>query len=300
MFLITGGAGFIGSRIASRLVAAGERVRIFDRRAPQCTDAESVQGDIRNLDALWGAMRGVDVVFHHAAMVSVPESCADPHGASLDNAEGTLNVLTAAREAGVRRVVYASTSAVYGDDPKLPKHESDLPQPASPYAATKLAGEHYCAVYARLFGLEAVALRYFNVYGSGQDPNSPYAAVIPAFMKSLVAGEAPVIYGDGHQTRDFVHVDDVAAANLLAASASGVSGRVFNVASGRRTDLLTLWEVLRRIAGVHLAPRHESPREGDVAHSVADISAAQEALGFEPRVALEDGLRSTFEWFRRM
>ncbi len=301
MYLVTGGAGFIGSHLAARLAMRGDAVRIFDNfstgseanLATIGTGIEVVRGDLRDEGAVRQAMAGVSVVFHQAADPSVPRSIADPRSCYDINVLGTLNVLLAARDAGVRRVVFASSCAVYGDSPVLPKSEQLAPEPASPYAASKLAGEELCAVFARVWGLETVALRYFNVYGPRQDPHSAYAPVIPRFLQALLRGERPAIYGDGGQTRDFVYVGDVVQANLLAAEAPGVAGRVFNIAAGRSVSLYQLLLLMADLLGVPPRAEHLPARSGDVRHSAADIRAARQALGFEPLVRLEEGLEST-------
>lgn len=301
MYLVTGGAGFIGSHLAARLAMRGEAVRIFDNFstgsetnvAAAGDQVEVMRGDLRDEAAVRRAMNGVSVVFHQAADPSVPRSLDDPRTCYEINVLGTLNVLLAARDAGVRRVVFASSCAVYGDSPVLPKSEQLPPEPASPYAASKLAGEELCAVFTRSWGLETVALRYFNVYGPRQDPQSAYAPVIPRFLQALLRGERPVIYGDGGQTRDFVYVGDVVQANLLAAEAPGVAGRVFNIAAGRSVSLYQLLLLMADLLGVPPKAEHLPPRSGDIRHSAADIRAARQALGYEPMVRLEEGLAST-------
>ena len=303
-YLVTGGAGFIGSHLAARLLRDGHRVRVLDNLftgkrgnldelALLGGDLDVVEGDIRDAAAVRRAVAGADAVFHHAAEPSVPRSVADPAATYDVNVTGTLTVFLAARDAGCPRIVFASTSAVYGDDPALPKREALPPAPLSPYASSKLAGEHLCQVFSRTFGVEAVALRYFNVYGPRQDPNSAYAAVIPRFLDALASGRQPTIYGDGGQSRDFVSVDDVVEANLRAASVPGIGGRVFNVASGIAITLNDLLALLAGIAGAPAAARYEPERAGDIRHSLADVSAAREALGWAPRVPFADGLRRT-------
>lgn len=301
MYLVTGGAGFIGSHLAARLAMRGDAVRIFDNFSTGHKAnviaiggrVEIVRGDLRDEEAVRRAMDGVSVVFHQAADPSVPRSIDDPRTCYDINVLGTLNVLLAARDAGVRRVVFASSCAVYGDSPILPKSEQLAPEPASPYAASKLAGEELCTVFARVWGLETVSLRYFNVYGPRQDPKSAYAPVIPRFLQALLRGERPVIYGDGGQTRDFVYVGDVVQANLLAAEAPGIAGRVFNIAAGRSVSLYQLLLLMADLLGVPPKAEHLPPRPGDVRHSAADIRAARQALGYEPMVRLEEGLEST-------
>jgi nucleoside-diphosphate-sugar epimerase len=303
--LVTGGAGFIGGHIVERLVADGWRVRVLDdfssgkqeNLAAVAERIELVRADVRDEDRLAQAMRGVEVVFHEAAVASVPRSVAEPIFTNSVNVGGTLCVLDAARRAGVRRVVYAASSSAYGDAPGLPKVEDMTPNLLSPYALQKHAGESYCRLYTELYGLETVALRYFNVYGPRQDPKSEYAAVIPKFITACLHGESPTIFGDGEQTRDFVMVYDAVQANLLAADAPRAAGRVCNIAAGKRTSLNELIAVIRQETGAKALPRHAPPREGDVRDSVASLENARELLGYEPRVALGDGLRITIESF---
>lgn len=300
MDLVTGGAGFIGSHIVDRLLRDGRAVRIFDNLsgsdtpAPR-TDAEFVAGDLRHTAAVSAAAAGIDTIYHLGAEPSVQRSIADPQTCLDINVSGTLNVLLAARDAGVRRVVFASTCAVYGDDPVMPKHEGMALTPASPYAASKAAGEHLCRVATEVYGVEAVALRFFNVFGPGQRANSAYAAVIPIVLDRIQRGEQPVIYGDGRQTRDFVYVENIVDANLAAASAPGVAGSVFNVASGTSVSLLDLLEAISSIIGKRIEPRFEPARSGDIIHSEADITAARERLGYTPRIGFHDGLRRTID-----
>ncbi len=267
--------------------------------AGAASDVEIIEGDIRDLDQVRSAVRGVDAVFHQAALSSVPRSFVDPIATHESNATGTLNVLVAARDAGVKRVVCASSSSVYGDAAAERKRE-DLPTaPRSPYAVSKQASEQYCRAFFIGYGLEAVALRYFNVFGPRQDPDSPYSAVIPRFITALRNGQRPTIYGDGLQSRDFTYVQNVVDGNLLAATSPGVGGEVFNVARGDNYSLLDLVDALKRILGVDLTPIFEKPRAGDVRHSRADVSKAREMFGFEPRVGFEEGLRLTAEWYQR-
>jgi nucleoside-diphosphate-sugar epimerase len=301
--LVTGGAGFIGSHLVDGLLAEGWRVRLLDdfssgreaNLAHLCGSAELVRGDLRDRALLARALRGVEVVFHQAAVPSVPRSVAEPERTNDVNVTGTLGVLEASRAAGVRRVVFASSSSTYGDTPVLPKVETLPPCPLSPYALQKYAGERYCQLYHRLYGLETVALRYFNVYGPRQDPGSEYAAVIPRFAAALLSGEAPVVFGDGEQTRDFTFVADAVAANLLAADAPRAAGEVVNVAGGRRVSLLELLGEIRELTGASSLPRHEPPRPGDVRDSVADLGRARQLLGYAPRVELRAGLARTIE-----
>ena len=298
--LVTGGGGFIGSHIVERLVNDGHAVRVLDNFAtgrrenmlPFASDVELVEGDIQSYERVHTAVRDCEVVFHQAALPSVPRSVQDPLTSNAVNVIGTLNVLLAARDSGVRRIVYASSSSVYGANPALPKRE-DLPTlPISPYAVAKLAAESYCRSFTEVYGLETVALRYFNVFGPRQDPLSQYAAVIPLFITKLLDGEAPTIYGDGEQSRDFTPVANVVAANLRAASAQGkgVVGRVFNAACGERYTLNLLFAKIRDLVGEDIEPTHEPPRVGDVKHSQADITLAREKLGYEPSVSLAEGL----------
>ncbi|MDY7039983.1 MAG: SDR family oxidoreductase [Chloroflexota bacterium] len=304
-YLVTGGAGFIGSHIVAELVRRGQRVRVFDdfstgkeaNLAEVRQAIELVRGDLRDLEAVRRAVSGVDYVLHQGALPSVIRSVDDPLTSDACNVVGTLNLLLAARDAGVRRVVYASSSAVYGDSPTLPKHEDMRPAPKSPYAVSKLAGEHYCQAFTEVYGLETVCLRYFNVFGPCQDPASQYAAVIPLFITALLRGEPPNVHGDGQQSRDFTYVTNNVQANLLAATAPDVAGQVFNVACGKRYTLLELLDVLRDILNTEVTPVHTDPRPGDVRHSLADIGKAQRALGYRVGVSFEEGLRHTVAWY---
>lgn len=304
--LVTGGAGFIGSHLVEALVARGHRVRVLDNFSTGdpanlsgvCGSIDLVEGDITDLETVRSAVRGAEIVFHQAALASVPRSVADPIATHRACVDGTLHVLLAAKEAGVRRVVYAASSSAYGNSDRLPKCETDPTAPLSPYAVAKLAGEQYCAAFSEVYGLETVRLRYFNVFGPRQTPDSPYAAVIPLFLRALTRGERPLIYGDGGQSRDFTFVDDVVQANLLAAEAPGVSGRVFNVACGRRTSLLDLLGHLNALLGTEIAAVHTDPRPGDVRHSQADIGRARELLGYRPTTDIPSGLRRCLDWWR--
>jgi UDP-glucose 4-epimerase len=304
--LVTGGAGFIGSHLVERLIGEGFGVRALDNlstgRRENLSFAEGlpaerfelIEADLTEEAALARAMRGAEVVFHEAALPSVPRSVRDPLESHRVNITGTLRVLLAARDAGVRRVVYASSSSIYGDGPELPKVETLAPQPLSPYAVGKLAGEHYGRACHRVYGLGFVALRYFNVFGPRQDPRSEYAAVIPRFLAAIRAGRPPVVYGDGLQSRDFTFVSDVVEANLCALRAPDAAcGRSFNVAAGRRTSLLDLLRMLGEIAGRPVEPRFEAARPGDVKHSQADSSLAAAVLGWRARVTMEAGLSRT-------
>jgi UDP-glucose 4-epimerase len=304
--LVTGGAGFIGSHLVEALLERGRAVRVLDdfstgspaNLAAVRDRVEVIDGDITDLATVQAAMRGVGVVFHQAALASVPRSVADPLATHRACVDGTLHVLVAARDAGARRVVYAASSSAYGNSDRLPKSEKDPTAPLSPYAAAKLAGENYCAAFTEVYGLETVRLRYFNVFGPRQSPDSPYAAVIPRFLEALTAGRSPVIHGDGQQSRDFTFVADVVQANLLAASAPGVGGRVYNVACGRRTTLLQLVEYLNRLLGTSVAPTHTPPRPGDVRHSQADIERARTDLGYRPTTEVAAGLRRCVDWWQ--
>ncbi|HLI26648.1 MAG TPA: SDR family oxidoreductase [Chloroflexota bacterium] len=304
--LVTGGCGFIGSHLVAALLARGHRVRVLDNLATGsrenlaglAADVELLVGDLTDPECVRRAVQGCEVVFHQAALASVARSVEAPLPTHAANATGTLALLHAARAAGVRRVIYAGSSSAYGDSAVLPKHEDLPPQPLSPYAAAKLAGEHYCAAFARSYGLETLTLRYFNVFGPRQDPASEYAAVVPRFITAMLRGQAPVIYGDGRQTRDFTYVDNVVEANLLAMEAPRADGAVFNVACGTRYSLLDLVDRLNAILGTTLAPRHAPARPGDVRHSQASIARAQEQLGYRVRVSFEEGLARTVAWYR--
>ncbi len=311
-YLITGGAGFIGSNLASALLAAGKTVRVFDNfltgkreniagLAGRYGSAfELVEGDLRELADCRRAADGAAFVLHQGALPSVPRSVADPVLSNGINVGGTVNLLVAARDAGVRRVVFAASSSAYGDTPELPKRESMTPNPKSPYAAQKLSGEHYMRIFFEVYGLETVALRYFNVFGPRQDPKSTYAAVIPRFVTSVLSGTAPTVYGDGGQTRDFTFVDNVVQANLAACAApKAACGKVFNIACGERVSLLDILEIVYGLAGKRVAPRFEPGRVGDVRDSLADISRAKEFLGYDPKVGFAEGLSRTFDHFRR-
>ncbi|HMG02854.1 MAG TPA: SDR family oxidoreductase [Edaphobacter sp.] len=304
--LVTGIAGFIGSSIARALLAEGAHVRGVDNLSTgSLENIESIrdqidfrQADVLDREAIAHASSGVDYVFHEAAIPSVPKSVDDPIGTNGPNLTATLYVLEAARKAGVKRVLYAASSAAYGDSPELPKNESMLPAPLSPYAVQKLAGEHYLASYSRVYGLETVSLRYFNIFGPRQDPSSQYSGVLARFISLMLAGQAPTIYGDGLTSRDFTYIDNVVSANLLAAKASAdkVAGRVFNVATGDRTTLLEAFTEIKRITGYSGGVNHAPEREGDIKHSLADISAAQEAFGYKVIADLAYGLEQTIEW----
>lgn len=303
MYLVTGGAGFIGSHIVARLLSEGSPVRVLDNLAygnlanlqGLTGDLDVIEGDIRDAALVARASKGVRAVFHHAAEPSVPRSVDDPAGTYDVNVTGMLNVLIGARDAGCRRVVFASSAAVYGDSPEMPKHEGMLPAPLSPYASSKLAGEGLCQVFGRSYGMDAVSLRYFNVFGPRQDPNSAYAPVIPRFLTALTRGVAPVIYGDGEQSRDFIYVENVVDANIRAARTPGVGGKVFNVASGQSTSLNQMLFGLADLIGVRTQPVYEPGRAGDIKHSLADIRAITSGLGYRVVVPFNEGLRRTAE-----
>jgi UDP-glucose 4-epimerase len=303
--LVTGGAGFIGSHLVDALLDGGHRVRVLDNLSTgSLANLEHVHGriqfihgDITDLAVVRDAVTGVEVVFHQAALPSVPRSVADPMATHQVCATGTLHVLMAAREAQVRRVVYAASSSAYGDLATLPKRETDPTRPLSPYAVAKLVGEQYCAVFSHVYGLETVRLRYFNVFGPRQAPGSPYSAVIPLFIEAMLAGKSPVIHGDGLQSRDFTHVDNVVQANLQAMDAPRVAGKVYNVACERRISLLDLVERLNEILGTQIKPIHDKARPGDVRHSQADIALAQAELGYCPGTTLEAGLRQCVAYY---
>jgi UDP-glucose 4-epimerase len=309
LFLVTGGAGFIGSHLVERLLADGARVRVLDNFSTGARSnlpfakafgrrLEVVRGDIRQRGVVERATRGVRVVFHQAAMRSVPRSVKDPLGANANNVTGTLHVLEAARRARVARVVYASSSSVYGDRPDLPKREDQPPVPISPYAVSKAAGEQYAAVWTRLFGVETVGLRYFNVFGPRQDPKSEYAAVIPRFILWGLRGKPLEVHGDGAQSRDFTYIDNVVEANLLAARAASVGGEVFNVGCGERVSLLEIIAKLETILGRRLTREHRPLRQGDVQHTLADVSKAKRLLGYSPLVPFDEGLQRTVDYFK--
>ncbi len=307
-YLITGIAGFIGSSLARALLARGERVRGVDNFStgkPENLDDIRDQIDFREADindakAMSEACRGVDFLFHEAAIASVPRSVADPIGCNVANVDGTLNVLVAARDAGVKRVVYASSSSLYGDTPTLPKHEGMAPNPISPYAVAKLAGEYYMGAFYRTYGLETVSLRYFNVFGPFQDPGSMYSGVLAIFITRMLRREQPTILGDGEQSRDFTFIDNVVSANLLActAPASEVAGRAFNCATGQRITLNETYTALQQLTGYDRAAVYAPERTGDIKHSLADIALAKKHLGYQPLVNFHQGLERTIAWYR--
>ena len=306
--LVTGIGGFIGSSIARALLERGENVRGVDNFSTGKREnlagildrIELIAADILDLDAMKRACAGVDCIFHEAAIPSVPKSVADPIRSNQANIDGTVNVLVAARDAKVKRVIYAASSSAYGNTPTLPKHEAMTPDPISPYAVAKLASEHYMTSFNRCYGLETVSLRYFNVFGPRQDPSSPYSGVLARFIQQMLRGEQPTIFGDGSQSRDFTYIDNAVSANLLArdADAGRVAGKVFNVATGTRMDLNQIYGCLQQITGYRGPAAYAPERDGDVKHSLADISRATDAFGYQPSVGLEDGLRRTVAWYR--
>lgn len=304
MYLVTGGAGFIGSHLVDALLARGESVRVADNfssgtRSNIPAGVDVVEGDLAAPGVATHAMTGVDYVLHMAAVPSVPRSVADPLGTNHDNVDATLQVLVAARDAGVRRVVFSGSSAEYGDSPELPKREDMMPAPVTPYGLQKLIGEQYCRMFTSLYGLETVSLRYFNVFGPRQSPDSPYSGVISLFIHAYLRGQAPMVFGDGSQTRDFVYVTDVVNAVLRAATTPGVAGESINVATGRSVSVMQLVHALQRVVGTSIDPMLAPPRGGDVMHSQADITKARTLLGFEPAVSLEEGLGHTVAWFKQ-
>lgn len=306
IYLVTGGGGFIGSNIVQLLLERGKRVRVFDNFSTGrrenlkafAADVDLVEGDIRDPGAVQRALAGVAFVSHQAAIPSVLRSVEDPFTSNQVNIDGTLNVLLAARDAGVKRLVFASSSSVYGNNPVFPKSEGMVPEPLSPYAVGKLAGEHYCGVFSCLFSLPCVALRYFNVFGPRQDPRSQYAAVIPNFFGALCAGKPPVIDGDGEQSRDFTYVGNVAEANLRALEAPLRGGEVVNIACGEATTVNALCRLIGETLGVSIPPRRGATRPGDVRYSLADVSQAREKLGFTSAIGLREGLRLTAPYYR--
>ena len=302
-YLVTGGAGFIGSHIAEALLARGDSVRVLDNLstgfASNVPDgADLIEGDLLDAKALSGAVADIDVIFHQAALASVPRSVDDPLATNAACVTGTVSLLDQARQAGVRRVVYAASSSAYGDQPHASKRETDYPAPLSPYAAAKLAGEFYLEAFYHTYGLETVGIRYFNVFGPRQDPNSQYSAVIPLFISAMLAGKQPTIFGDGHQSRDFTYIENIVHGNLLAAEAEGVAGRTLNVANGKSISLLQLIDALNELLETDVTPIHDDPRVGDVRDSMADVSLARELLGYETQVGFEEGLRRSIAFYR--
>jgi len=307
--LVTGGAGFIGSNLTEALLQRGHFIRvlddfstgkrenlIFNKAYPSL---EIIKGDIRDLGTCQKAIKGTEYVFHQAALPSVQRSIEDPETSNAVNAGGTLNILLAAREEGVKRVIYASSSSIYGDTPTLPKDEEMPSHPLSPYALQKYVGEQYCRLFYQLYGLETISLRYFNIFGPKQDPNSLYSAVIPKFIDALVRDRPPVIFGDGEQSRDFTYIENVVQANILAMSAAHLHGEAINVACGEKTSLNQLLNVLKKILGSNQSPIYEEPRKGDVRHSLADVRRAKEIINYEPKVGIEFGLKETVEFFQK-
>jgi nucleoside-diphosphate-sugar epimerase len=306
--LVTGGGGFIGSHLVLRLLREGHSVRVLDNFATGhranledvLEEIELIEGDLQSYERVHNAVRGCDFAFHLGALPSVPRSIQDPLTSNATNVVGTLNVLLAARDEGVRRVVYASSSSLYGASAELPKREDMPTLPIAPYAVSKLAAEGYCRAFHQVYGLETVALRYFNVFGPGQDPQSQYAAVIPNFITAVLEDQRPIIHGDGEQSRDFTYVDNAVDANLLAASAPGAAGQGFNIACGERTSLNEIVARIGMLSGGEVEAVHTDPRPGDVRHSLADISKAREILGYEPAVDFEEGLRRTFAYYEEL
>ena len=306
-YLVTGGAGFIGSHVVDALVKSGETVRVVDNLSTGHRDnlsqhsssaVEFIEADLADAAVASNAVKGVDYVFHIAAIPSVPRSVKDPVTSHRANVDATILLLNAARQAGVKRVVFASSSSVYGNSPTLPKHEEMPPHPLSPYALQKLMGEQYMRLFFELYGLETVSLRFFNVFGPRQDPGSPYSGVISLFTAALSEGRQPTVYGDGEQTRDFTYVSDVATGVISAATASSVAGRAINLAPGGRVSLNRLFRTLRELIGADVEPLYDAPREGDVRDSQADNTLARDLLGFDAKVTLDEGLRRTVEWYQ--
>lgn len=305
-YLVTGGAGFIGSHIVEALLNEGHFVRVFDNfdtgsksnLPPNAENLEVLEGALENFNAIRNAMKDIQYVMHQGARGAVPRSIQDPEGTHRANVTGTLNVLIAAREASVQRVVCASSSSVYGETPILPKHEAMLPAPKSPYAVSKLVSEYYCSVFQNVYGLETVSLRYFNIYGARQNPNLQYAAVIPIFIRNMLALKPCTIYGDGEQTRDFTYVRDCVKANLLACHERSAAGDVYNIACSYPITVNELFRSLSVILNYNIPPIYEPARPGDIKHSYADISKAQQKMNFQPESTFEEGLRKTVDWYR--
>jgi len=307
--LVTGGAGFIGSNLTEALLKKGHQVRVLDNFSTgkrknlvfekEYPSFEIVDGDIRDLGTCQEATKGIHYVFHQAALPSVPRSVEDPLTTHFVNGNGTLNILLAARDAGVKRLIYASSSSIYGDTPTLPKKEEMPPNPLSPYALQKYIGEQYGRLFFQLYGLETVSLRYFNIFGPKQDPSSIYSAVIPKFINALLRNDAPVIFGDGEQPRDFTYIDNVVHANLLAMSAERLQGEVVNIACGKRTSLNQLLAILKAALGSHVSPVYKESRKGDVKHSLAEISRGKHVIDYDPQVDIETGLKKTVDYFRK-
>jgi UDP-glucose 4-epimerase len=309
IYLVTGGAGFIGSHIATALVERGDRVRVFDNLSTGKREnldhlkgkVEFVEGDLVDRAAVAKALAGIDVIFHEAALASVPRSVDKPLDTNSVCVTGTVTLLDVARKSGVKRVVYAGSSSVYGDRThEAAKHETDLPDPVSPYAAAKVAGELYCQAFMQTYGLPTVTVRYFNVFGPRQDPNSEYSAVIPKFVMKMLAGGRPTIFGDGKQSRDFTYVANVVAGNLLAADVPDAAGKTFNIACGDTLDLVQLVASINRVLGTKIEPIFDPPRAGDVRNSLADISLAQKVLGYKPVIDFDEGLRRSIDYYRTL
>jgi len=307
VYVVTGGGGFIGSHIIENLVRQRNTVKVIDNFSTGKrenidafkNDVEIIDADLAETKNLAQFLKGADYVIHQAAIPSVPKSILDPLKSHNANVNGTLNLLLACRDAGVKRFVYASSSSLYGDSPTLPKHESMMPNPLSPYGAQKLFAEMYCQVFTKAYGLETVSLRYFNVFGPRQDSTSQYSGVLALFIPAVLQGRRPTIYGDGLQSRDFTYVQNVVEANLLACKVPGVAGQVFNVACGDRITVNSMLHQINKIVGVDISPIYAEPRSGDIKHSQADITRAREHLGYEPKVSFEEGLRATVEWYRK-
>ncbi len=308
-YLVTGAAGFIGRSIASALLERGDSVRGVDNLSTGkrqnligLEKMDFLEGDLADPSVCAKACEGVEIIFHEAALPSVPRSVADPRSTNVACVDATLNLLIAARAAGVRRVMYAASSAAYGETPTLPKHEGMLPAPITPYAVAKLACEHYLACFTRVYGLETVSLRYFNVFGPYQDPTSQYSGVLAKFCSKMLAGQQPTIFGDGEQSRDFTYIDNVVAGNLLAAEApaENVAGKMMNLATGKRITLNQTFEILKGLTGYNGKPAYAETRAGDIKDSLADISRAKAALGYQPSVDFSEGLRRTVEWYKTL
>lgn len=307
--LVTGGAGFIGSNLTEVLLKKGHSVKVLDNFSTgkrenlifgeTCPHLEIIEGDIRDLTICQRVMEGIEYVFHQAALPSVQRSVEDPSTSNAVNVEGTLNILLAAKDTGVKRLIYASSSSIYGDTPTLPKMEEMPPNPLSPYALQKYIGEQYCRLFFQLYGLETVSLRYFNIFGPKQDPTSIYSAVIPKFIDALIEGRSPVVFGDGEQSRDFTYIDNVIQANLLAMSARYLHGEAINIACGKRTSLNQLLDILKQILGSKTSPIYQEPRKGDVKHSLADVTKGKQILNYEPQVGIETGLKKTVAYFQK-